>query len=617
MKILFKKFISLAITLCMAASLLTGIAHAFDDETIVILYENDVHCAVEGYSKLSAMKKELEENFANVAVVSVGDYVQGSSLGTVSTGEYIIELMNLVGYDAVTLGNHEFDYRLPRLCELVDMMNTKPVCCNFQRIGEDSPYFAPYSIVSYGGADVAYIGITTPSTLTSSSPAQFKDENGNYIYTFNVETLYDVVQDNIDSAKEAGADYIIALSHIGYEEDEQYEDVVDLIENTEGFDVVLDGHSHSVIENMILEDEGGNDVLLTSTGTKFENIGKLTISNGTFTTELIRTEDYTKTDAAVDARIQQINDEYAVLGERKIAVSEVDLITHDEEGNRLVRNAETNLGDLCADAVRTVTDADIGHVNGGGIRAPIAKGDVTFNDMLSVFPFNNQIVVAKVSGQTIKDFLEMSVMHWPGEDGSFPHLSGIRFYLNTKISSSIKLDANGVFCGVEGPYRIYDIEVFNRISGEYEPLDTDKSYTIASHNFLLLECGSGMSMFEGAKIIQNDGMLDVELLEKYIVEDLGGVIGKEYESSTQNIIFTDGYLIESNKEETNKDYLESNKESSKENTATKDTAESNEDKEKPDSPKTGDSSVFVLYILLATIITTVAVIVTARRKKES
>ena len=223
---------------------------AQNNEDIIILYENDVHCSVEGYSKLSAMKKELQETYTHVGVVSGGDYIQGSSLGAISQGQYIVDLMNLVGYDAVTLGNHEFDYRMERLVELVGMMDTKPVCCNFQKIGETESYFEPYTIVSYGDVDIAYIGITTPSTITSSSPAQFKDDNGEYIYTFNPTGLYDIVQDNIDSAKSAGADYVIALSHIGYADDETYgdlEDIEDLIVNTDGFDVVLDAHSHSVI----------------------------------------------------------------------------------------------------------------------------------------------------------------------------------------------------------------------------------------------------------------------------------------------------------------------------------------------------------------------------------
>ena len=535
-----RKILTFGIFLCILLSCFLGVVFTKDTETIVILYENDVHCAVDGYSKLAAMKNELSEDYEYVGVVSCGDFVQGGTLGAVSRGEYIVSLMNLVGYDAVTLGNHEFDYKLPRLDELAELMNTKPISCNFQKIGETESYFEPYSIVPYGDVDIAYIGITTPSTLSSSSPVQFKGENGEYIYTFNVDTLYDVVQASIDSAKEDGADYIIALSHIGYEEDEQYVDVVDLIENTYGFDVVLDAHSHSVIENMKLTDEGGNEVVLTSTGTKFENIGKLTISGGEITTELIETENYTNTDTTVDAKLAEINEAYSALGNRKIGKSKIELITNDADGNRLVRTTETNLGNLCADAIKTVTKADIAYVNGGGIRAPIEIGEVSFNDIFSVFPFNNQIVVAEMTGQKIRDMLEMSLMNYPAEDGSFPHVAGLTFSVNKSIPTSVKTDENTVFTGVDGEYRVYDIKVLNEDTGEYEPIKLDGTYSFASFNYFVLDQGGGMSMFDGVKILKNDGMLDVEALETYITENLGGVIGEEYAELDNRITFTDG-----------------------------------------------------------------------------
>ena len=511
-------------------------------DDIVILFENDVHCMVDGYSKLAAMKKEFNETHKYVGVVSGGDYIQGSSLGVISQGEYIVKLMNLVGYDALTLGNHEFDYRLERLEELVNMMDTKPICCNFSAINDDESCFEPYSMVSYGNIDIAYIGITTPTTIASSSPTQFKDENGNYLYTFNPTTLYDVVQKNIDAAKTAGAEYVIALSHVGYADDAVYgdlEDVETLIKNTDGFDVVLDAHSHSVIEEKIIIDEGGNEVVLSSTGTKFEYIGKLVISDGEFDTQLIKTSEYQKTDTAVDTYLEQINSEYSELGNRKVAYSEVDLITHDADGNRLVRKAETNLGDLCAEAMRSSVDADIGYVNGGGIRSNISVGDVTFNDLLAVFPFNNTVVLAQISGQDIKDMLEMAIMKWPSEDGCFPHLAGITFSVNTSIPSSVLTNELEEFQGVLGEYRVYDIKIFNRETETYEPIILDKKYTIAAANYYLLDCGSGMTMFKNVEILRNDGMLDVEALERYIVEELNGNIGQEYANVENNITFTE------------------------------------------------------------------------------
>ena len=238
-------------------------------EDIIILYENDVHCAVDGYSKLAAMKNELLEAYENVGVVSCGDFVQGGTLGAVSKGEYIVTLMNRVGYDAIALGNHEFDYLIPRLNELNEISNTKFISCNFQKTGESESYFNPYTIISYGSTDIAYIGITTPETISSSNPAQFKNSDGELVYTFNEANLYMIVQANIDSAKAAGADYVIALTHVGYAEAGEYDDVTDLIANTVGINAVLDGHSHSVIEKMYVKNKSGDDVLLTSTGTKF------------------------------------------------------------------------------------------------------------------------------------------------------------------------------------------------------------------------------------------------------------------------------------------------------------------------------------------------------------
>ena len=541
------KVIATILSLIIVISTLPLSVSAINNDDIVILYENDVHCTVEGYSKLSAMKKELQETHSYVGVVSGGDFIQGNSLGVISKGEYIVNLMNLVGYDAVTLGNHEFDYKLDRLNVLVDMMDTKPVCCNFQKTGEDTTCYEPYSIVSYGDVDIAYIGITTPSTISSSAPTQFKDENGNYIYTFHSTDLYDVVQKNIESAQAEGADYIIALSHVGYAEDELYgeiEDVESLIRNTSGFDVVLDAHSHSVIESRTITDKDGNEVLLSSTGTKFEYIGKLTISEENFETELIKTENYKSTDPVVDAYIDEIYAEYSMLGERKVAFSEVDLITKDKDGNRLVRNNETNLGDLCSEAFRNAVDADIGYINGGSLRADIPAGDVTFNDLLNVLPFNNTIVLAEISGQTIKDMIEMTMMYYPGEGGAFPHLSGLTFSFNTSIPSSVVLDEYEDFAGVTGQYKVYNIKVYNKDNGTYEPLELDKTYTIAASNYYLLEYGSGLKMLENTKVIQKDGMLDVEALESYIDDKLGGTVGQDYAEAKSNITFTDGEIVE-------------------------------------------------------------------------
>ncbi len=577
--------------LCSIASF-SVVAEDLKSDEIIILYENDVHCNISGYSKLSAMKQQYKTTNEHVGVVSVGDFVQGDTLGTISKGEYIVNIMNMVGYDAIALGNHEFDYKLQRLNEICDLLDTKPVCSNFFKLGTKTPVYEPYVIRSYGDIDIAYIGVTTPDTLTSSSPVQFMDENGKYIYSFCSENLYATVQNAIDSAQVAGADYIIGLTHLGTEDVFEQWSAQTLIKNTTGFDVVLDGHSHSVIENMVVKDKSGSEVTVSSTGTKFANIGKLTICGDKITTKLIKTETYTQTDEDIDNYISVINDEYSELGDRVIGKSEYDLVFADENGDRLIRNTQTNLGDFCADAFRVVTNADIGVINGGGIRAGLSKGELTFNDILSIYPFNNNVCVARVTGQQLLDFLELSVSMYPEENGSFQHVSGLTYTLNAYIPSSVKFDENMAFVSVEGERRVSDVKVLNSKTGKYEAIDVSKYYTLASHNYLLLDHGSGATMFNDVEIVSNSGMLDVELLEVYINDYLLGVIGKEYEHSqnrvkvvTEKPAETLPYEPDTNSDNTN-----------------------NSDK----SPNTGDSHIYLL-ISLCTMVSLLSAVCTAKK----
>lgn len=580
-----KKLIGLCMTILFLTAGLTVCAESAKSEDIIILYENDVHCAIDGYAKLSAMKKELSETHQHVGVVSVGDYIQGSSLGAVSQGEYIVKVMNQVGYDAVALGNHEFDFRLTRLLELVDMMDTKPVCSNLRKVEDNSSVFLPYTVRQYGDIDVAYIGITTPDTLVSSAPAQFKDADGNYTYTFSGTNLYDTVQASINDAQRNGAEYVIALSHLGVESVYEQWSAQALVKNTYGLDVVLDGHSHSVVEEMIVADKKGEEVVISSTGTQFANIGKLTISEVGIETELIPTESYEKADDEVTGLIAEIQAEYQEKGERKIGISKVDLTTVDENGNRIIRTTETNLGDFCADAFRVVTGADIGFMNGGGIRANISAGDVTFNDILSVFPWNNRVCVIEVTGQQIVDMLELAVLNHPNEDGTFQHVSGLTFEFDNSIPTPVILDENMNFVRIDGERRVSNVKVLNQETNQYEAISLNHKYDLASHNYLLLEQGGGATMFQGAKVISDKGMLDVELLEVYITDYLNGVIGEDYKESQNRIMLV----------------LREEPDNKEENNSTEGSNAEVEDdfaEENKKSPSTGDASKIAGSIML-------------------
>lgn len=537
-----RKICSCLIVLSLLLSSLVSVVSATGTPEIVILFESDVHCSVDGYAKIAALKDEISDEAEYVGLVTSGDFIQGGSLGIVSKGEYIVNIMNLIGYDVVALGNHEFDYKTERLHELIGILEAPVVCSNYKKIGEEKSVFDPYIIVPYGDARIAYIGITTPDTITSSSPAQFKNEEGQYTYTFCADTLYENIQKSIDNAKKDGADYIIALAHLGTEYVYEQWSAQTLIQNTSGLDVVLDGHSHSVVEGMTVNDKAGNGVIVASTGTGFANMGKLIIADGTIKTELIPTETYEKTDDEVTKYLDEIKEEYAKYGERKIGASEVTLTTSDENGTRLIRNGETNMGDFCADAYRIITGADIGLINGGGIRGDIDEGDITFNELLGVFPYSNKTCVSEITGQQLVDLLEYAFMLYPEENGTFQQVSGISFDFDPLLPQSVKVDENEEFVSVEGNRRISDVKVLNSETGEYEPIDLDGKYTLASHSYLLMENGGGTTMLKDSTLLSDTGILDIELLENYITENLNGVVGKEYAQSQQRINILDEYI---------------------------------------------------------------------------
>ena len=249
---------------------------------IVILYTNDAHCGIEdgmGYQGLSAAKRALLAAGNKVLLVDNGDAVQGDTIGTLSKGEYIIDIMNKLGYDVATPGNHEFDYGMDQFNKLVEKADFDYISCNF--VDKDgNPVLKPYVIKEADGVKIAFVGISTPKTITTSTPTYFQDGNGNYIYGFmqddTGEKLYAAVQSAVDAARKEGAKYVIAMAHLGIETDCQPWTSSDVIVNTSGIDVVLDGHSHSTIAGDIVKNKEGKDVILTSTGTKLANIGCLT-----------------------------------------------------------------------------------------------------------------------------------------------------------------------------------------------------------------------------------------------------------------------------------------------------------------------------------------------------
>lgn len=501
---------------------------------IVVLYENDVHGAVDGYANIAALRTDMKEKTDYVAVVSAGDFAQGATIGALSKGENIVKIMNKVKYDVITVGNHEFDYTVPQLKKLTDMLASKVVSCNYMNLKTNKTVYPSYTMKKYGDVKVAFVGIATPESITKSTPTYFQNADGKYIYGFCEDStgkaLYKRVQKTVDVAKKAGADYVVALGHLGNEGSTPYWTSTSVIKNTTGIDVLLDGHSHEVYAGNIVKNKDGKNVVLSQTGTKFENIGKLVISkDGKISTQMVSLKDYTKKDAEVSKYIASVKASYEAELSKVIGSTTVDLTTlNPTTGKRAVRNAETNLGDFAADALRTVLDSDIAVMNGGGIRADIKKGDITYKSLIDVFPFGNMGCVMQATGQQIKDALEMSARSYPEENGGFLHVSGMTYEINSAIPSSIKLDTKGMFVGVNGKYRVENIKVLDKKTGKYVKLDTKKKYTLGGINYTLKNGGDGFTMFMKNKVIKDEVAVDNELLITYLTKNLGGVVGSEY-----------------------------------------------------------------------------------------
>lgn len=511
-------------------------------QNLVLLFTSDVHCGIDknfGLSGLAAIRSAYEAEGNYTLLVDDGDFIQGEPIGTMTLGESLIDLMNATGYDIAIPGNHEYDYGMDTFLALTEKAQFPYISANFNKEGE--LVFDPYVIKEFDGVKFAFIGVTTPRTLISSTPKYFQDENGNFVYGFfqdeTGELLYSKVQEAIDAAAAEGADYIIAMCHLGNEAECKPYCYDDLIANTTGIDVVVDGHSHDTDE-AVVKNKDGEDVLRCACGTKMQNIGTVTFGvDGSISSKLLT---WTLPMSAEDAFgfsnevSQAVTEETEVLNKslaEVVAASDVELtifdpVAVDDKGNRIriIRRAETNLGDLCADAYRFTSGADIAFVNGGGIRVSLPQGDITRNDILTVHPFGNMLCVIEVTGQQILDALEWGSRAVPSESGGFLQVSGLTYEIHLDVPNNCLNNDEGLWTGHEGEYRVQNVMV-----GE-EPLDLEKTYTLASHNYMLKDQGDGYNMFGGANILQDEVMLDNQVLLTYITDGLGGVVGEEYEN---------------------------------------------------------------------------------------
>ena len=446
--------------------------------------------------------------------------------------------MNRMGYSVAIPGNHEFDYGLERFLSLTEMADFDYISCNFTHNGD--LVFKPYVIRELAEKKVAFVGVTTPKTITSSTPAYFQNEAGEYVYSFLEDTtgegVYDAVQSAADAARAEGADYVVVMAHLGDKENGHPWTYVDVISNTSGIDVFLDGHSHDTDQVMVKNAEG-KEVPRTACGTKLECIGWCRIAadgeistglytwnNDTAAPELLGLDnDMSRAITEATDKLNEKLDEVVAATAVELIVRDPDILDNNGKPVRMIRRMETNLGDLCADAYRDQSGADIAFVNGGGIRTNIKAGDITLGNILSVFPTGDSMCVIEVTGQQVLDALEWGAHALPGENGGFLQVSGLSYEIRTDIESPCVSNDVGQFQGIDGARRVQNVLVGG------EPIDPGRTYTLASNDFMLLNNGDGYTMFDGAPLLQDCVKLDNQLLIDYIVDSLGGVIGEEYE----------------------------------------------------------------------------------------
>ena len=489
-----------------------------EKSAVTILYTNDVHTYIDKkspeltYAGIAALKQSYVDAGQNVLLVDAGDHIQGTAYGSMDDGETIIKLMSEAGYDLATPGNHEFDYGMARAKAAMKEAAFPYVSCNWVDLRTGLKVLPSIKIFTIGGARIAFVGVTTPETFTKSTPAYFMNASQTkYIYDIlggdDGQKLYKAVQKVIDKAKLLGATTIIGLGHLGVDPSSAPWTSEEVIAHTTGFDAFIDGHSHTVMENKQVTDASGKAVTLTQTGSYFKNVGKMTIgADGSITTELLPS--YDGADAAVAAAtsewVSAVDD---MLGE-EIAVGDSKFyITDPATGKRRIRSGETNLGDFVADGIyayfNEIEDlhCDIAIMNGGGIRANVDAGPWSFKTCKTVSPFGNVACLMSVTGQQILDALEFGARFAGAEgkeNGGFLQVAGAKYEIHAMVPNTVQTDDKNVWVGSATTPRVSNVEIYDKTTGTYKPLDPNATYALAGMNYTLRNLGDGFAMFDGA-----------------------------------------------------------------------------------------------------------------------
>lgn len=474
-----KRIFAFIIALIMVAVLIPAASGAVEGDyagKLVILHTNDVHSRIDenlGYAAVSALKKEYEDAGADVVLLDAGDTIHGLPVANLYQGESIVNIMNAVGYDYFTPGNHDFNYGYNRLLELEDVATFGMLSANLKYEADGTNVLNANDTFDAAGMKVGIFALSTPSTSYMTHP--------NNVAGLTFADCIETAAAQVAELQAEGCDFIIALGHIGlYSNAGIMSD--EICEAVDGIDLFVDGHSHSVLENG-LEVNGS---LIVSTGDYLKNIGVVVVDPATQTVEAsLVSAEYEGIDLGIVAMIEELRAELDVVLQEVVGQTPIELDGIREH----VRTRETNLGNLAADAIRFIANADVAVTNGGGIRASIDVGEITLGEVISVFPFGNYVVAKEVTGQDIHDALEHAVRVYPEASGGFLQVSGMEFTFYSNREAYDRVDPGNILIGGE-------------------PIDLEATYILATNDFLAAG-GDGFETLNGRTVNEYPGMDEV------------------------------------------------------------------------------------------------------------
>lgn len=460
---------------------------------LVIFHTNDMHSRVKvtddngqsiGIAQIAAAVKEVKSKNPATLFLDAGDTFHGMPMITISKGENMVPLLNAAGYDAMTAGNHDFNYGSAQLEKLAKKLKFPLLDANVVRKSDGKNVFKPYKIFKLNGIKVGVFGLSTPETAYKTNPA-------------NVSTLEFL--NPVESAQmmikilRPKCDVVIAVMHMGVDASSEFTSER-IARETQGIDLIIDGHSHTALTDGIRI----GDTLIAQTGNYEHFLGRVTldVENHKIISkkaELLDADAVKKIapvpDKKILALIDEADEQANKLLEEVIAHSDKKLSSE----RLLVRRNDSELGNLTADAFRWAAKSDIAIINGGGLRNDLPEGDVKKRDVMAIFPFGNTLRVAEIDGKTIREMLEHSVEYYPATFGGFLNVSGMTFSYDPSKPAKHRVE-----------------EIF--IGGT--PLDENKTYTITLGDFQTAG-GDDYTMLTNLKIVGELGTFE-EIFADYL-----------------------------------------------------------------------------------------------------